>query len=448
MSVVHHMHTIRKVTRPSVCNTLFMQFGNSSNRQSDEGDEEIKYSVLEAWGYSVQNSYIVLICPDRLVLAQILPQGGDVLYGRTGSWSSASTSSHSNAIKKTLGVRFIWSCPSECIDQLFSDPWGDLIITINTSLYVSGQWNSGYPVVLDEAAQDYVILQSLLEQTIGSKLARLHPLLPSSGYLKAGVLKRYSSGYKSLMFMAPTKHIYRIHGNVLYEYTPRRSNQRTDQFSGSSQADGADAVVATREAKSAPRDSEEFMHAKILQLFKSPVHGLDSTVEGYSETCGLMSDNFLSFVYPLTAITVTGPTPEDNGKQFSVNITRIDGQKMRVLRREEERDRLSKYLKISLQLIFAASNDAEDFKDLLMKHSISEGKLTDVAPLAALTTEERKRSSRLSLMHMRSTGPADLLEASENSILSTLIIPTSGCSPEETEKIKIEIGKTLSSIRR
>eukprot|EP01036_Dinobryon_divergens_P026996 gene26996-35701_t len=444
LSVVHHMHTIRKVARPSVCNTLFMQFGSASSLQSDEGEEEIKYSVLEAWGYSVQNSYIVLICPDRLVLAQILPQGGDVLYGRTGSWSSSSSSSHTIANKKALGVRFIWSCPAECIDQLFSDPWGDLIITINTSLFVTGQWNSGYPVVLDEAAQDYVILQSLLEQTIGSKLARLHPLLPSSGYLKAGVLKRYSSGYKSLMFMAPTRHIYRIHGNVLYEYTPRRSNQRTDQFSGS-QADATDAVVVR---ESAPRDSEEFIHAKILKLFDSPVHTLDSTVEGYSETCGLMSDNFLSFVYPLTAISVSGPTPEENGKQFSINITRNDGQKMRVLRREEERDRLSEYFKISLQLIFATSNDAEDFKDLLMKHSILEGKLTDVAPSAALTTEERKRTSRLSLMHMRSTGPADLLEASENSILSTLIIPTSGCSPEDTEKIKIEIGKTLSSIRR
>ena len=446
MAVVHHMHTIRKVARPSVCNTLFMQFGDANSQESDDGEEEIKYSILEAWGYSVQNSYIALICPDRLVLAQILPQGGDVLYGRTGGWSSSSSTN--NATKKTLGIRFIWSCPAEFIDQLYSDPWGDLIITINTPLYVSGQWNSGYPVVLDEASQDYVILQSLLDQTIGTKLARLHPLLPSSGYLKAGVLKRYSSGYKSLMFMAPTKHIYRIHGNVLYEYSPRRSNQRSDQFSGST-ADPADASASVaRDAKYAPRDSEEFIHAKILELFDSPVHGLDSTVEGYSETCGLMNDNFLSFVYPLSAITVTRPTPEDNGKQFSISMMRTDGQKMRVLRREEERDRLSEYLKISLQLIFTVASDAEEFKDLLIKHSIMEGKVSDRTPPAALTTEERKRTSRISLMQMRSTGQADLLEASENSILSTLIIPTSGCSPEDTEKIKIEIGKTLSSIRR
>jgi hypothetical protein len=161
-----------------------------------------------------------------------------------------------------------------------------------------------------------------------------------------------------------------------------------------------------------------------------------------------MNDNFLSFVYPLSAITVTRPTPEDNGKQFSISMMRTDGQKMRVLRREEERDRLSEYLKISLQLIFTVASDAEEFKDLLIKHSIMEGKVSDRTPPAALTTEERKRTSRISLMQMRSTGQADLLEASENSILSTLIIPTSGCSPEDTEKIKIEIGKTLSSIRR
>ena len=121
---------------------------------------------------------------------------------------------------------------------------------------------------------------------------------------------------------------------------------------------------------------------------------------------------------------------------------------MRVLRREEERDRLSEYYKISLQLLFSSVEEADFFKDLLLEHTVSDPEQTDFVPFAPLTVEERKRNTtRLSLMSI-GRGPVDQPEASENSILSTLIIPTSGCDPEVTEKIKIEIGKTLSSIRR
>lgn len=441
LSVVHHMHLVRKVTRPAICNTLFLQDTFAESRKSLE-PEETSTPVLEAWGYAVRNSYIVLLCPDRLVLAQILPQGGDVLFGKTASWATANGNG-----KKTLGVRFVWSCPAECIDQLFSDPWGDLTITINTPLCVSGQWNSAYPVVLDESAQDFVVFQSLLEQVIGSKLARLHPICPASGYTKGGIFKRYSSGFKSLIFMAPTKHTYRVYGNVLYEYSPRRSSQRAELLGSAA----ADADSTAKDAKVAPRDSEEFIHAKILELFQSPGNTLDPTELGYEQLAAsseMLNDNFLSFVYPLVDVTVSGPTPEDNGKQFCISMTRNDGQKMRVLRREEERDRLSEYYKISLQLLFSSVEEADFFKDLLLEHTVSDPEQTDFVPFAPLTVEERKRNTtRLSLMSI-GRGPVDQPEASENSILSTLIIPTSGCDPEVTEKIKIEIGKTLSSIRR
>jgi hypothetical protein len=250
--------------------------------------------------------------------------------------------------------------------------------------------------------------------------------------------------------MAPTKHSYRVFGNVLYEYSPRRNSPKADTAA----AIDVSGEALNNVAKAAPRNSEEFIHAKILELFDSPTVVLDSSVEGYSEmmeTGQLCADNFLSFIYPLAAIVVTGPFAEDNGKQFSINIMRSDGQKMRVLRRDEERDRLSEYHKISLQLLFSSEDDAKFWMDLLNAHTMSHPNPADVTPSAALTVEEKKRgSSRISILNsMGGSMQKNInMEASENSILSTLIIPTSGCNPEITENIKIEIGKTLSSIRR
>jgi len=457
LNVVHHMHTVRKIIRTALSDAQFLQSRKVSQHDSNAEAlaEEVQCPVLEAWGYPVHGSYIALVCPDRLVLAQIVQPGTDSIFGRrlpnATTWDSSNSSGSS---RRVLSVKFIWSCPADCVDQLFSDPRGDLILTINSSLHVTGQWNGSVPVVLDESAQDYLILQSLLEQTIGCKAARLQPLLPTSGFLQTGILKRYSSGFKSLIFMAPTKHSYRVFGNVLYEYSPRRNSPKADtNQSVDSGVDGANNNVTVREQKSAPRNSEEFIHAKILGLFDSPTVTLDSSMDGYSEmmeTGQLYADNFLSFIYPLAAIAVTGPFPEDNGKQFSINIMRSDGQKMRVLRREEERDRLSEYHKISLQLLFTSEDDAKYWIELLNVHKMNNPNPADVTPSAALTVEEKKRgSSRMSILNSMAGNSRNInVEASENSILSTLIIPTSGCNPEVTEKIKIEIGKTLSSIRR
>jgi hypothetical protein len=74
-------------------------------------------------------------------------------------------------------------------------------------------------MIADPQAQDYFTLQRLLEETIGGLRARLHPLIPVEGARHTDVLKKYSTGLKSLVF-SPTSRSLRLFGNVLYEYNP------------------------------------------------------------------------------------------------------------------------------------------------------------------------------------------------------------------------------------
>jgi hypothetical protein len=175
------------------------------------------------------------------------------------------------------------------------------------------------------------------------------------------------------------------------------------------------------------QNSEEYINRKVLKLF------YNSKLTETSETATMLSDNYLSFVYPLVDIIVSGPVQEDTGKQFSINILRLDNNKMRVLKKDDESEVLSEYFKISLSLIFSSYDDAFYWKQLISNHSIHNP--PNIFPTSPLSCEDKKRNKLLSTVQL------------EESILGTLIIPTSGCRPECVESDKIEIAKTLSSIQ-
>jgi hypothetical protein len=80
--------------------------------------------------------------------------------------------------KKPLNRKLIWSCPAHCIEQFYHDARGDLVLSVNSSVCISGAWNASAPVVLDPYCQNFLVFQSLLEQTIGVRLARQQPLSP------------------------------------------------------------------------------------------------------------------------------------------------------------------------------------------------------------------------------------------------------------------------------
>ena len=375
-----------------------------SEFNSVPSDEEEHY-VKEAWGMGINNSYIVLICEDRIVLAQI----------------------ESNNYLNSLVTKFVWSCPADSIDQLFSDNRGDLVLSMNKPVHTSGAWNGLNPVIIDDLGKDYLIFQSLLEQTIGPRLARLQPICPTIGELQSGILKRYSSGIKSLLFTTPSKHTYRLYGNVLYEYSPKKNSIKFDNTSTRNQSAEGEGDVFRND--SIVRNSEEYINKKVLKFF----YNIKQSSGINDSSASLFAENFLSFVYPLVDLIVTGPIQEDGGKQFSINIVRLDNNKMRTLKKDDESETLSEYLKISLSLIFSSYDDAFRWKQLISNHTITNP--PNILPSSPLSAEEKKRNKLMNTIQI------------EESILGTLIIPASGCKPENVEGIKIEIAKTLSTVQ-
>jgi hypothetical protein len=210
----------------------------------------------------LDNSYLVLVCPDRFILAQIYYLSTEALDKTTNSIIS---SAGIVRLGKYLVLKFVWSCPANSIDQLYCDTRGDLVLQINSSLFISGHWNSNFPVVLDEYLQDYIVFQSLMDQTIGPRLSRLQPLTPTSGIIQNNILKRYSSGLKSLI-MSPSKHTFRLFGNVLYEYSPKRSENNSSiqnsDLNDSNEKSSFDNVI---------RDSEEYFEKIITKIFSPPI---------------------------------------------------------------------------------------------------------------------------------------------------------------------------------
>lgn len=205
--VVHHMHLIRKVTPPSMdggsqwigwstfSSSFFphhfcvvhtgrhhqsvsktpsqIELNHDPMRPSvllcrDNGHEDFVH-LREGWGMMQAGSYVALIAPDRIALAQVKSERGS-MYPE---------------------FAFIWSCPAQCMEQFFCDAHGDLVVSVNRQVVTQGGWHSSQPVVLDRHAQDYVLFQSLLEQTIGLRLARMQPLNPIRGGLVGrNLLKR------------------------------------------------------------------------------------------------------------------------------------------------------------------------------------------------------------------------------------------------------------------
>ena len=118
---------------------------------------------------------------------------------------------------------------------------------------------------------------------------------------------------------------------------------------------------------------------------------------------------------------------------------------MRVLRCEEEQEHFTEYLKNNLSLIFTRQEDAYKWKRAVEDQILWNLEEDELIPTGPLTTEERRKQGR-SLMTM-TRGIEDTLPPLDDSILGMLVLPTSGCKAEQTEMIKIEIAKTLSSTR-
>jgi hypothetical protein len=436
LQVVHHLYIRRKLQRFAIPGVM-----NPSPEK-----EEHPVPVSESWGFPLGRTYLVLVGQSRIVLAELSDPEKSTSNRRVPRW------------RQPKVRRFIWSCPANCIDQLFSDPNGDLIVSIGNSALISGPWNSPCPVVLDNQAQNFVIFQSLLEQTIGHRRARRQPLNPTEGLIQADIRKRYSSGIKSYL-LSPSNHTYRLCGHVLYEYSDTAVKKAALKAEGSGAAataaesgEGAEKPAAAGTAEPAPATakSEVFIDQMISRIFPTsdpnPVAAAAAAAAAQkAKGEPSLDDMYVSFIYPLADLYIAGPTPEDAGRFYSITLSRLDGQKMRVLKSEEEQEHLSEYLKNSLSLIFARQDDAAAWKRALEDAMLWNLEEDELVPPGPLSTEDRRKQGR-TLMTM-ARGGDEVVQPLDNSILGMLVLPTSGCKAEQTETIKIEIAKTLSSTR-
>jgi hypothetical protein len=643
-----------------------------TQRQMTIQEEICSLPQYECWGMRIFNYYLTLVCPDRITLVQISNDPSLIynhkksLKGSTNTRQNSSSllkkKSTQNIATKKVYRKMIWTCPANAIEQFGPDPRGDLIITVNTPVALSGQWHVNVPVILDLEMANYYIFQSLLEQTFGIGLARQHPLAPvHKGVLYGNVKKRYTSGFRSFI-MSPTTHVYRLFGNVLYEYTKRsttgkppkdvtsspQKQRRSSQENGDSDEPSAASSSSVSNNVSFNPDesnSEEYSEHLISQLFpmdsngpqggemkrrnssstastatvselssidrepnalnfigklnssgistiredpdednpkdddeegdavpqqegttdepssrredgendeeddrdlsrsdrlaminipavevddvedndddndsnnsfSSPRHALlpSTSSSSYQQlatssplpdrsnsTTGkhqpppslhpprhsissshlselppiseeqLEKEYFLSFVYPLIDLSLSGPNSEENGKLFSITIAPVYQPKMRVIKREDESEQFIEYHKNNLTMLFPAMEQATAWRTALEDRILytlkDSAMMADLVPLGPLKIEDKSNLyQRMAKNQLINNNPAAApkgegdhavvyssappVTTAEDGVLNMLVIPTSAWKPEETEAIKVEIFETLSAIKR
>jgi hypothetical protein len=405
----------------------------------DEGSGDF-INPTEAWGMTVGNSYVCLISAYRIALTEV----------------------RSTKDSKHVDFRFVWSCPATCMDQLYSDARGDLILSVNSSVAIAGPWNSPFPVVIDFFAQNFVLFQSLLEQTIGPRFSRLQPLAPSGGLIQKDLYKRYSSGIKSIL-LSPTKQTFQLFGYVLYEYTvaPKKAVGNTtgkDSVAGTGPND-TNANPNTEDKKEKKEiKPDDSVTTEVGHIFAKPIQrrplspGLDSGKRRSTNTDPLESpvpfsttgvpEGVLTYVYPLMDIVLLGPYKEDSGK-YSLSLSRKDGARMRVLKRETADEHFFEHHKSMLTIVFPDSKSAWKWRHSIESHIVRSP--TDAVPTGPLIMEKKK--TLLGTL----AGGGTKLEGDEpppNSVLGMLVIPTSNMPSSTVEALKVEIAKTLLLSRR
>lgn len=208
----------------------------------------------------------------------------------------------------------------------------------------------------------------------------------------------------------------------------------------------------------------------------------------------LERDYYLSFVYPLADLFLTGPNSEENGKVFSISLSKSNAinpnnislnnssttstnssmnnasnaSKMRVIKREDENEQFVEYFKSGLSLLFHDQETAKFWRTALTDRILSIQTIAtsthppmtidpnDFVPFGPVKPDDRSNFypklglSRSNTLNETGAIPSGVNISSshhyhhhstEGSILSMLIIPTAAGKEEETERIKIEIAR-------
>lgn len=411
--VVYHEHFIRRVSNFDETTKTFIP----------------EYpGIDEAWGMKSDSSFVTVVSQDSISLLNI----------------------KSSSSSKNLDVSLMWFCPAMSLEGLTSDARGDLILNIEEPVVFgspSSFWiQSQAAVVVDRQAQDFIVLQQLLEQTMGVSKSRKHPLKPLGGLVCTDVLKKVTKGIKSLV-LSPTRHNFQLFGSVLYEYTSILNNSTKSESNVTSDANGG--VSSSTQQNSETKYPSDYYFAEEInrQFGVSTSKGIVNQNIGSGnnsitdDDTSIKPDGYLSHVYPLVDVNITGPNAEGSNK-YSVSISRKDNQNMRILKRESSEGYLFEYRKGVLTLIFPSKEIAEIWRHYLSSHVVN-GHSSDIIEGSTILS----RGNNLAMLSSNSS-----LENGEDipptSVLKKLAIPSSGAHSSITEQLKVEIVKTMSAMKR
>lgn len=419
--IVHHQHFHRKVVDVA---------------RDGPQSSTMKKNYVEAWGLPCQESYLVVISSDRVALISIQ--------------SLAGTS--------RLNAHFVWSCPANCFDELYSDGKGDLVLNTSSDLSLTGAWNSQYPVVLDLMLQNYICFQKYLESFLGIRKSRMQPLMPVGGLIECEIQKLIKTGIRSFL-ATPTRHRIQLVGHVLYEYSlDVDSNIESPKDKSSTELNNSDPNKANDASNSSgvhhstssyDIPMEPYSSYLLNNLFgkaKTSVRdqlvvGACNTLDEHDDTTNPCPSNspegswFLSSVCALVDLVVVGPH-EDENKGFVLTLSGSNSQKIPVLRRETSNSLLVERLRPIIKLFFSTRERA-----ILWKNTLSKYVVHSFVPMPFATpSKEIGISEDLASIH---TASSHERQQSSRPIENILVIPSSAGPSRDIEHMKVELAKTL-----
>jgi len=174
-------------------------------------------------------------------------------------------------------------------------------------------------------------------------------------------------------------------------------------------------------------------------------------------------------VYPLVDLRVTGPVLEklpSNKMGYALTFARKDGKSMRCMKRDIEDDLLQEHHKTSVTIIYDTEEMANFWKKGIEESVIRQS--TDVWNGENAYVDEKQkrvieRNTRIEIGELIAATASNVQAMQQamgegqgkffqfdwqlHSVVGKLVIPTSGLSPTDVERLKVEVGITLSNSR-
>lgn len=224
--------------------------------------------------------------------------------------------------------------------------------------------------------------------------------------------------------LSPTRHNFVLFGYVLYEFTVGHNKKSlpTDGGSAGSTSNVMGLVPERSDDAGGLRPPDDVISRTVGDIFAKP---MCPPGDFASET---LIEGVLTYVYPLVDVILIGPFSEDNGR-FSISLSRKDGQRMRVLKRQEDEDGgLVDHAKSVLTILFPDQRSALSWRQAIESHTARNP--VDALPHAPLLAE-KKRYIGAALRSISGSGNTHASQEEEGdrrskSILGMLVIPTAG----------------------